>query len=325
MPAAGSPGHPWSPWRQRHCGCVSWSASIARAASLLAGADAPHRGEPRARALEVRVLRLAGARPASRKWLVCASKPSRRARCARTPAGESSKVAPPPRASTTVTALEAENGARAADRRRRRPSRRSPAAAQQRGARACRARPRRRGCGSRMLRPTARPRRGDAELRQIPASVIVEEALAVDRRRRPDHAALGRVGVPVPVLGQPRARPALRSRGRPLHSGATASSVRAFIIATISGARPAPAAKALHLGREPGVPARDERQHAVAEAQQVVALEADRDAEEAARRRARRPRPRARRAAPGAASARGRVELVGAELAQRARVDCHLS
>ena len=58
----------------------------------------PRAGRPRRRASA-----------ASRKWLVCASSPSRGSTRA-TPCGESSKQAPPPPASTTVMQLEAEYG-----------------------------------------------------------------------------------------------------------------------------------------------------------------------------------------------------------------------
>ena len=203
-------------------------------------------------------------RPGSTKWFVCARKPLRGSSRA-TPDGESSKTAPPPAASTTVTALDPLVG-ESAEQRRGIVDRR--AELEQRAQDQVH-----RHAHGAAVAPVVEDVEADretaareSELGQDAGLGHRHEPLAVGEVGRPDDAALGRVDVPVPVLREPRAVRGIEAREQRAASLARdlgAGVQGADQLGRHAGARGDP----FHLLDHARLPVRDPRQGGVAETQ----------------------------------------------------------
>jgi hypothetical protein len=156
--------------------------------------------------------------------------------------------------------------------------------------------------------------RRDADLGQDAGLGHRREAAAL-HRRRPDHAALGRVGVPVPVLREPGAGPAgaaadRRALGEREELGAAVERRHEL------GLEPAAEREALQLGGERRVAALRHGEHALAEPAHGIAVAAVGGEEREIRREA--AGGAAGELRPGEAPALARIRRVGAYGRERA-------
>ena len=236
-----------------------------------------------------------------------ASRPSRGSMRA-TPAGESSKHAPPPAASTTVMQLEAEYGV---SRSRSQASSALAASSSSRRSTRCTGTPSSPRPSRRVVEDVERDRdaaRRDADLGQDPGLGHGGEARALDGRR-PHEAALGRIGVPVPVLRQPRPLRALaaadgRALGEREQLGAPVERRDEL------GLEPRPERERLQLRRQRRMPALGALEHARPEAPDVVEPVPEVGEQRQVRRQAERSALGQRRLPPHGPRTRGSVASV---------------